>query len=249
MEYKYLLDLCKKKNIEFYYFEKVNSTMDVSKKLFFENKSTLLICSAQQTSGRGRLGNKWISNKGNIFFSLRFVPKVDLKKFYQIGILSCISIKKTLKKFGISNVSIKWPNDIIVENMKIGGVLTETFFKNNYNYCTVGIGINFINSPTIKKYSTTYIKKYNSSINFEIFLTFLIKMIINSYNKWNDSKYNNLIDEYKKSLIFFGKEVIINNNNNLIKGILIDVTKDGYLVLNSNNKKRIIQSGFIEFKL
>ena len=69
--------------------------------------------------------------------------------------------KKILSKYLDKKIVIKWPNDLLVENKKICGILQETFFNNKNKFMVVGIGVNILDSPKISKYETTYNNKYS----------------------------------------------------------------------------------------
>ena len=97
-------------------YKKVKSTNDIALKLIKKNVSeTTLIISESQTNGRGRVGKKWISKKGNLFFSLFF--KFDKRKinFKQFAILNAFLLKKIISKIILKKIKIKWPNDLLFE--------------------------------------------------------------------------------------------------------------------------------------
>tara|TARA_B100001123_G_C14758201_1_gene807715 strand:- start:117 stop:653 length:537 start_codon:yes stop_codon:yes gene_type:complete len=171
-------------------------------------------------------------------------PEKKVKNYFELSILSCLAIKKTIKNFNIDDVFFKWPNDIYINNSKVGGILIETDTDGKNTFCLVGIGINLVSSPNIKNYKTTFLQKYNKSIKKKEFVKLLVENIISFYDKWNSNKNLKLIDQYKKSLMYIGKNITINiNNNNSIKGKFIDLTKEGYLIIKKNNKNKIILSG------
>lgn len=124
-----------------YFFESVESTMDTAKRLCSKTKEPIIV-SYIQTHGRGRQGNKWVSNRGGLWFSIVWegVPKEVLNYLF---IIAAKAIVDTLKKFGIS-AGIKLPNDVYVENRKIAGVLIE----NIGSRVIIGIGININNNIT-----------------------------------------------------------------------------------------------------
>ena len=95
----------------------------IKKKILFPT----IIIAEKQTKGRGRINNKWISLKGNIFMSIIFEinKKYSLKK---ITNLNCHFIKHALKKFSKKKIEIKKPNDLLIEKKKFCGVLQETLF-------------------------------------------------------------------------------------------------------------------------
>lgn len=158
--------------------DKTNSTNEFCINLIKNNISTNGIVSAEiQTNGRGRYGNKWISKKGNIFLS--FYKKIKLQKDiikYQYKVLKMVKnflIKKGLKE---QNIQIKDPNDILINNKKICGILVESYKNNKSLFVIAGIGLNLASSPNLKKYRTTFLNKYlKKKVNKLDFLEFIKK--------------------------------------------------------------------------
>lgn len=158
--------------------DKTNSTNEFCINLIKNNISTNGIVSAEiQTNGRGRYGNKWISKKGNIFLS--FYKKIKLQRDilkYQYKVLKIVKnflIKKGLKE---QNIQIKDPNDILINNKKICGILVESYKNNKSLFVIAGIGLNLASSPNLKKYRTTFLNKYlKKKVNKLDFLEFIKK--------------------------------------------------------------------------
>ena len=122
---------------------------------------------------------KWLSFKGNLFITIFFKIKenINLKK---ITILNCKIIRKTLFKYIKKTISIKPPNDLLVNKKKICGILQEIKFNNKSKFIIIGIGINLINNPEIKNYPTTNIFK---ETGFKVKKYDLIKNIEKNYIK------------------------------------------------------------------
>ena len=137
-------------------FKIVNSTNDLAIRIIknTNNKSGIII-DEKQKKGRGQYGKKWTSFKGNLFVSV-FFPidkiKISLKELTKIN---CSLVKELLANFYKDKIEIKSPNDLLINNMKISGILQETLFKSGTSFIIVGIGINLIKSPIIKNYPTT----------------------------------------------------------------------------------------------
>lgn len=170
-----------------YSFKKINSTNDVAIRKIKQGLSSGIITSEIQKKGRGRHGNNWISKKGNIFLTIFF----KISKTKTINILTkenCRIVKKILSKFTNSKIKIKPPNDLLIQNHKVCGILQETYSRNDLKFLILGIGINLINSPIIPQYPTTYLQKYNKKVNkFAI-----IRSLKNTYeNKKNYFKNTN----------------------------------------------------------
>ena len=158
--------------------DKINSTNEFCINLIKNNISTNGIVSAEiQTNGRGRYGNKWVSKKGNIFLS--FYKKIRLQRDiikYQYKVLKIVKnflIKKGLKE---QNIQIKDPNDILINNKKVCGILVESYKNNKSLFVIAGIGLNLASSPNLKKYRTTFLNKYlKKKVNKLDFLEFIKK--------------------------------------------------------------------------
>jgi len=143
-----------------YFFKKVKSTNDTALRLIKNGKSNGIIMSELQSEGRGQRGNKWISRKGNLFMTVFFEinNKLTLKKITQLNLSI---IKRIILKITKTYVSVKLPNDILINKKKICGILQEIIFKNNKKFIVIGVGINIINSPNLINYATTCINNYS----------------------------------------------------------------------------------------
>ena len=164
-------------------FKIVNSTNDLAIKIIrnTNNKSGIVIAEKQK-KGRGQYGKKWNSFKGNLFVSIFFqvnMVKLSLKNLTKIN---CLLVKKLLSSFYKGKIIIKKPNDLLIDNMKISGILQETLSKSGEQFIIVGIGINLIKSPSIKNYLTTNlfdltgvkITPYNATLRLKkIYETFI----------------------------------------------------------------------------
>ena len=140
-------------------YKKVKSTNEIALRLIKKNYSDpTLIISEKQTNGKGRVGKKWISKKGNIFISLFFKfnqRKIDFKQF---AILNAFLLKKVISKTISTNVTIKWPNDLLFNKKKFCGILQEVIKFNNFDYLIVGIGLNTNIDPQNKGFKSTSLK-------------------------------------------------------------------------------------------
>ena len=140
-------------------YKKVKSTNDTALKLIKKNiTNPTLVTTEKQTNGRGTVGKKWVSEKGNLFISLFF--KFDQKKinFKQFAILNAFLLKKVISKNISKKIRIKWPNDLLFNKKKLCGILQELIRFNNFDYLIVGIGLNTNTAPENKSFKSTCIK-------------------------------------------------------------------------------------------
>ena len=137
-----------------FFYKKINSTNDIAVKKIRKGFRRGLVFAVEQKKGRGQYGKKWISLKGNLFFSIFFKikNKITIK---EITLSNCKIIKSILSKLFKIKLSIKPPNDLLINKKKVCGILQETIINNDKKFIIIGIGINLIKNPIIKNYPTT----------------------------------------------------------------------------------------------
>tara|TARA_B100000767_G_scaffold207846_1_gene194737 strand:- start:561 stop:1118 length:558 start_codon:yes stop_codon:yes gene_type:complete len=177
-------------------FKIVNSTNDSAIRIIKStNIKSGIVVAKKQAKGRGQYGKQWITCNGNLFVSIFFpIDKIklslkDLTKF------NCVLVKKVLANFYNGKILIKNPNDLLINQKKISGILQETLSKSEKMFIIVGIGVNLIKSPIIKNYKTTNlfdltnIKVKNNDMAlmlkkiYEKFIPVLHKININDINR------------------------------------------------------------------
>ena len=152
-------------NFNFIHQESVESTM-ISIKKFIGNQNICMLAD-EQTSGIGRRGNEWVSPKGNIYISFLIKYDLSIENHFLFSALTANSIIKFLNNHIDENINIKWPNDIIINNKKIAGIMTEIVDHNNTQYIIIGAGINILTAPKIIDYQTCSLKNYKDNLNYE----------------------------------------------------------------------------------
>ena len=137
-------------------FKSVNSTNDVAINLIKKkNLKAGFVLAENQKKGRGQRGKRWISYKGNLFVSIFFsLEKINLT-LKQLTKINAKLIIKLISYYYKNKIKLKLPNDILINQRKICGILQETVQKNDVKYLIVGIGLNLVKSPNIKNYPTT----------------------------------------------------------------------------------------------
>ena len=158
-------------------FKKVNSTNDIAIKKVKKGFTRGLVQAEFQKKGRGQRGKKWISYKGNLFITIfyKINKKTSLKN---ITFKNCNKIKKIISKLIKKKIIIKKPNDLLLNNKKICGILQETVVHNNSLFLILGIGINLIKSPKIINYPTTNIF---DELGINLSKKLIIKHIMNDF--------------------------------------------------------------------
>tara|TARA_B100000131_G_scaffold321289_2_gene371604 strand:- start:54 stop:803 length:750 start_codon:yes stop_codon:yes gene_type:complete len=207
------------------------------------NNDHLIIITDNQTAGRGQRGSEWISQQ---FKSLTFSIGIldDNKNSKLISLKSAISIAKTINDLTSLDALIKWPNDILINNKKVAGILTESKIKNNKRIINIGIGINVNNElnelENVDQPATSLMIESNNKFSREILLANLIKCIDSILYKNNMAIINdwNKLCAHKNTLITFH-----NYKNKLIKGKFVGIDKEGRAIIDINGKLNYYLNG------
>lgn len=135
-------------------FDKIPSTQTMAQDLISERRAGdhSVVVAAAQSAGRGRFRRKWVSHHGNLYASFIYAcEERDARLSYAVA----VAVADTLFSFGVVS-TIKWPNDILVDDKKISGILIEYYGR----FVIVGIGINIATNPSVNEYITTKIQNY-----------------------------------------------------------------------------------------
>ena len=173
-------------------FKSVKSTNDEAIKLIRSNKYFLgLVLSDSQIKGRGTMGKKWISYKGNIFISIFFKVNLIKIKIENYLIINAKIIKKILNEYTKKIIKIKKPNDLLIDGKKICGILQEVIEHKKEKYLITGIGINTKISPSDKNLQCTSLKIHSKkNVNNKV----ITEKIKKTYDKliYDLNSYNSL---------------------------------------------------------
>ena len=143
-------------------FKIVQSTNNEAIKLIKKDLTNpTFIHTKMQTKGRGTMGKKWISNKGNLFLSIFFEFNPKKINFRQHAILNACLIKKILTKYSFKKINIKWPNDLLIEKKKVCGILQEVIEHKEKKFLIVGIGINTNTAPKNINFKSSCLKEFS----------------------------------------------------------------------------------------
>jgi BirA family transcriptional regulator, biotin operon repressor / biotin---[acetyl-CoA-carboxylase] ligase len=216
----------------------IDSTNDFLKGL--SNSQTLenftVVTAESQTNGKGQMGAKWVSESGkNLIVSvlIKDVLKDNLEIFY-LNFAIALAICDGLEHFEIPKITIKWPNDIMSDDKKIGGILIENSIKSDSSIVSIvgfGININQTNFDYLPKASSLKIILSQEFDKLEI-LDHIYTSILNRIHQMQNDLSNQLFDDFNSKL--FKKGIIMpfeNNLNQKFMGITQGVSQQGKLLL------------------
>ena len=163
-------------------FKSVKSTNDIALMLIKkDNIKPSIILSERQTKGRGTMGKKWISKKGNLFISIFFRLNQKKINFKQFAVLNAFLIKKIISDKISRKIKIKWPNDLLYKKDKFCGILQEVIKFNKFDFLIVGIGLNTNVVPQNKSFKSTSLKNI---VKKNISNQKILKSIVKAYEKF-----------------------------------------------------------------
>ena len=236
----------------FYHIESLDSTSTYLKSNYKKYDNLTFLSCSLQLKGRGRENRVWYSEKGeNLLFSILIKDKDLIENYEKLSIYTSLIIVKQLTKLGINNASIKWPNDVYVNDKKIAGILLEGISDNNgVNAIIIGIGIN-VNSRDFKEnYNMTPTSIYletNKEIDLELFKNDIYKDLLKMFEDIkNDISY---IEEIRKRNYLKDKCVyaLVNGERCLVD--VIDINNNCTLKVKKDDVIYDVFAGEITFHL
>ncbi len=233
---------------EILHYDSISSTNDLVKELALKNgKEGLVIISEEQIKGRGRRGRNWQSPKGKgIWMSILLRPDIPPKEGPKFTLLSAVAVTKAIKEATGIEGKIKWPNDIIVNNKKVCGILTEMNAEMDLiNYIIIGIGIN-VNGKTedfsheLKDRAISLSQVKGDYISRKEIVRKILENIENYYLEFIQSMdFSDILEEWKGLSCNLGKEVRAIVKGREIIGQAIDINKDGSLILKTKDGEAV----------
>ena len=222
------------------YFPELSSTSTHLKKIPSNEVTHGTLCiTDHQTQGRGQYERDWESEPGkNLTFTLAFKPTFA-ERFHVLTLACAKALVDQIKDNLGLEASIKWPNDIIINNKKTGGLLTETTFNGNkLDRLLVGIGLNLNQdsfSGELASSATSLKKEFGHEIDREKFLAEFLSRIEHEYTRWHKNDAD-LLKEINCKIIGHGSWVRLKINGNMSeeKSKLIGVNEQGQLTVINN---------------
>lgn len=240
---------------EISYFREISSTNDEVKKLAEKGypEGTLVI-SEKQTMGKGRLGRSWLSHPTGLWFSILLRPPIPPRDAPQLSLLAAAALQETLYGEYNIEVKIKWPNDLLVDDKKICGILTEMKGEmDRVNYVVMGVGIN-VNQDEDDfgrelAYTAASLKMIKGKeMDRVLLLQKYIETLEDFYLDYLEKGFERTRKVCIKNSHTLGNTITIYSGNKEFTGKAVNLGKDGSLVLNIENKEVSFYGGEISTK-
>lgn len=210
-------------NYSIHYFEEIPSTNTAIWELIEKGEKPPFVAIAKiQTAGKGQWGRKWQSNPNGLYLSLALNPNIPVENGIHLTLCSAYGITFELRKYGIP-VELKWLNDLILNNRKLGGIKIETKLKNNLiKTAVIGVGINWqneVSNPGINLQSFLNENNLKTIQSLEELTNIILSGLFFGYKTYLKEGINPILSGYLDYLNSIGKSIEINGNMGIISGV------------------------------
>ncbi|NME66356.1 biotin--[acetyl-CoA-carboxylase] ligase [Flammeovirga aprica] len=241
------------------YMPSCHSTNDHVGTLLSQDKNLkegTIVLTPEQTKGRGQRGNTWESNPNeNITASFLLRPQfITARNQFQLNVAISLGVFDTIHHLAPSGTKIKWPNDILVKNKKVGGILIENFIVGqNISHSIIGIGLNINQESFVGDFpATSLFMESNKKFQVPRVIETLLENIENRYLMLKNEGYDRLRQEYYSHLFWYHEtgsfqEILPNGEINIFEGQILGVNENGCLSIGDESGK-IRHFGFKEVK-
>ncbi len=201
-----------------------------------------LVIAEQQERGRGRNSRTWISpfSKG-LWFSLILRPELPSAQAGLIPYVASVSVAEAVENKLALKPSLKWPNDLLIKQKKICGILSEVEFLNGkIKFIILGIGINvnqMVNDFPAELIETATSLRVESEtvIDRAELLAEILERFEQNYLQTKAGSFENILTHWKKRCPNIGRPISIRQEENIYHGIFKDIDKNGYLILQAES--------------
>lgn len=222
-------------------FDEQDSTQDYANSLpNIESVHGTIVIARKQKRGKGRMGRTWISPEGGLWMSIIFRPKFSVNNIIFTQFMGALAIAEAIMEITNIRCALKWPNDVMINEKKVCGILVDVNLESKDKVIVMGVGLNAnietssvndnLTDNSIK--ATSLKKEYGNDID----LVHLTKAIIDRveyyyYELLSTGKTLEIIDLWKKNSDIIGKKGIVYDGNEKVVGKVIDIDKDGSLLM------------------
>jgi BirA family biotin operon repressor/biotin-[acetyl-CoA-carboxylase] ligase len=224
-----------------HHFDALASTNDLAKELAIRGapEGTLVVAESQ-TRGRGRLGRQWDSPPGTgLYVSLLLRPELPPTEMPQITLTTAVAVARAVSRVTGLTPGIKWPNDLLLNGKKLGGILTEMETESDQiRYLVVGLGLN-VNNPAFPEelaaIATSLALATGRSYSRVRLLQAWLEEFEELYGRFLAQEFAGILDEWRRLAVTLGQRVTVRQGPRTICGLALEVAPDGALLLETDS--------------
>lgn len=213
------------------YHAELASTMDTAKELARKGcPDFTTVIAGRQTSGRGRLDRPWSSEKGGLYFTMVLRPDLPPVLSFRVSFLASLTLAEILNELFAIDVRVKWPNDLLVDEGKICGMLSELEAEaDRVRFINIGIGLNVNNNPPRIEPAATSLK---AILGRRVSRKEILSRYLDLFEaQMKAAAYDDVIDRWKQFTVTLNRHVRVVTNRDVYAGKAVDVDDTGALIL------------------
>ncbi len=221
-----------------FHFHELGSTMDKARELAKKEAPHLsLVIADNQTGGRGRLNRQWFSAQGGLWMTIILKPVIPPMMAYIFNFAASLSLSETLRFLYDLDVTVKWPNDLLLNGKKLAGLLSEMETRGDMvEFVNIGIGLNVNNDPQKKEPKAVSLGR---ALGKPVSRKAIVQMFLKNFEQRIDNvDPRQIIRQWKAVTSTIGSRVRIETLGDIFEGRALDVDDSGALIIETTNKKQ-----------
>lgn len=218
--------------------EETTSTNDYIKR-FSGSGEDVIVCAKRQTAGRGTKGRAFLSEEGGVYFSaLTFYDRLPACEAFRIMMHAAVAVCRTAERFS-AEPSVKWPNDVLIGERKLCGILIENTLSGGYvRESVVGIGLNVVNDLAALGDRAVGLGEFCDAGAEEV-----RGVLVEEYAKASSA------EEYLRYVRFLGSPVWVAEGEEEYEAVAREILPDGRLLIEHNGTRRALSSAEISIRI
>ena len=219
--------------------------------LFETNQAPCVTLAEMQTSGRGRRGRQWLSPFAkNICCTIGMLKSLEACNPGLLSIVTGIALVQSLAKLGIEGVRLKWPNDLVYQNQKLGGILIESRSTGQRDYFfAIGFGINVTMNAeelaAIPQSATSLSLMTDGAVSRNAVLVEVIQQVVNAIDAFDRSSIPRMIENFHALDALRGQSISVQSGHESIDGLNLGINADGQLQLETGQGRQVFSAADI----
>lgn len=236
----------------FLMLDECSSTNDVATRLAEEGAPHgFTIIAKEQTLGRGRRGTTWFSPKGGIWMTVILRPPPDFKCPDSLPLLGALGIARAVQTTLSIRVLVRWPNDVMFQNLKFAGVLVETKFTGNaLDFVVLGLGVNVNFRSTLINTEIGHVTSLRdisgSEINRSRLISSILEEIENFYERLCFGETSIILERMRENDWSSGRVAVVHFDKGKVTGTFGGYeTLTSVRILDEHGRLRLIETGAV----
>lgn len=210
----------------------------------------MVVRALRQEAGRGRRGRGWDSPPGNVYSSTILRPPVLPAQAAQLSFVTALAVADTAASLITPGhaVAIKWPNDVLVDDAKISGILLESAVGGGglIGHVVIGVGINVASAPSATRYGATHLSALGSTAPIDTVFETYIGALAQRYGEWRMGGFAATRVEWLRRAAWLDRDIEVSLGETQLRGRFVDLDEQGALLLQTaDGERRRITAGDI----